>query len=227
MRDYFLDANPSYRDIIEPACYLVSLYYKTGCKYVCTRTKTSRLLTIYKFCKMKSNPELFNHYFVSSYYMFIRYLNIFFCMDEYVVWEREGIDNQLEIEDEFTEPKNMPSYYHKILQEANLNLQSLNLLETIFRKFGNYSINDLAAKLNPLQELLPFKNFLDSHEYGLVYMKQEDFFKFLKEMEASPLYTGNPNSSIYIGNEILKFIVDYNKEVDNNIEYGNSKVLKK
>lgn len=48
--------------IIKPyVCYLISLYYKTGCKYPCTRSKINKLLIIFKLCFIKNNLKTFDN----------------------------------------------------------------------------------------------------------------------------------------------------------------------
>jgi len=52
------------RDIISLANYIAQLYYKTDCKYRCTRRKIDSLLAIYKFCCLNNNVcDCFDDYY--------------------------------------------------------------------------------------------------------------------------------------------------------------------
>lgn len=168
-----IDMNNELRKIEDYANYLVSLFFKTNCKYKCYRTKINRLLIIYKLCDINnliqedSNYELlidkdkkqFGFPFIFDKFdkdIYIPYL----CVEENGKIIKDKINNSIEI------PK---EYNFNFLDDYSY---SLIILEKIFRNFGNFSRDELNILLREIIQNIPidvnvidinkFKSFINS-----------------------------------------------------------------
>lgn len=153
--------------IEEYANYLISLFFRTGCKYKCYRTKINRLLTIFKLCNINNliendvnyellvtnNKEQFGFPFIFDKFakdIYIPYM----CSEENGEYIKDKIDNSIEVPDEY-----------------NLNFfdnysYSLVLLEEIFRNFGNFSRNKLDNLLVEIVQNVPIDdNIIDINKF--------------------------------------------------------------
>lgn len=162
------------------ANYLVSLYYRTGLKYNFHGTKLNRLLTIYKLCSMKYNAEC-----LSDAYFWIRddgtmgmhklVFSLVYNFGNFKEEDRRPITEKFNTFDK--SKKYLYEEFRKPFYDARYDISddSKQLLELIFRKFGNYSINDLAPMINEIVLKLPIRKALCNNNYIDFY----DFKKFL------------------------------------------------
>lgn len=175
------------------AFYLVSLYYKTGCKYLCSITKINRLLTIYKFCTLKYNDESLRGEYIINTSMWFD--SLWFC-----IYKEEYFNENLmkqeckEITEEINEFAEVPEKY-KV--EHQIGVSSKILLEKIFRKFGNYSLNDLGPMIDEIIFEMPTKK-IDGK-------KDIDVNNFKKSLY---VYPQNLN------NEVLNFIKNFDLDIE-------------
>jgi len=189
------------------ANYLISLYFRTGLKYRYYRQKINRLLTIYKLCSLKYNTNALRYDFIIANNGRMGCLNGMYS----------PFDNKYEaiMEEDGSEITDYIEYYYfdkyylswgfieisrdfgeDIDKEMRISQESRDLLELIFRKFGNYStqelghiIDEVVIKL-PFQELKEepyyfeeykwFKKFVADNEE---YLKENIVFNFIKNFD--------------------------------------------
>ena len=197
LKDYEVEHNK-----LKPlACYLISLFYKSGCKYYCGRTKINRLLTIYKFCSVQFDPDCFGPFFrTDGPYMIINDLNAWVDRDVYFL-TGDDIDCKEEYTGDFNEQVSIPSRYQ--FDENLIIKQSKMLLEIIFRKFGSYSTNDLGPLINEMHPHIPFS--MKQYKYKEMCLRNSlDVSEFLNFL------TSDESDARFQDNEIFKFIKDFN-----------------
>ena len=187
--------NREYDDIESCAYYLISLFYKTGCKYACYRTKLNRLLAIYRFCRIDciDIKQDCNLIITEEGMMGFPILHKIIDRDVYFSWYVDETGEK--ITEEFVETIEIPREYIYRFREEKINDYSKMILESIFRNFGNYSINDLANMLNDIGKKIPtIEHTIDV----------DKFIDFIND---------NENSNLYRNNKIFNFIKSfYNTE---------------
>ena len=179
-------------DIKTVSYYLVSLYYKTGCKYHCYRTKLNRLLTIYKLCATRYNNDCLDSSFVlNETWIGFPELAALFFREVYMKlpWEASIEDNK-EIQDKFDDKVEFNKEYKD--SEKVLSLYTKQLIEIIFRKFGNYTIGDLAHLIDEIKQKIPvtkidngYKIDTKNYEDFLNINLDNEIFKFIKNFKLS------------------------------------------
>ena len=191
-------------EINELACYLVSLFYKTNCKYFCTRPKIKRLLTIYKLSSINFDPDCFHYIFfvddqqmtITSYISSIVERDVYFNIG--TVNGKLQImseDNREFFDENFSETISVPNKY--IVNENEIDKIKRDLLEIIFRKFGSYSSRELNDMLDEFSHEIPFEQKVDETNFTYDYLDPNKFMKFLNS---------EYNSSLFQNNEVFNFI---------------------
>ncbi len=131
----------------ETANYLIQLFYATGQKYSCSRTKLGKLLSIVAFIYALEDEELFDE----SIYRYdgcgtaINELKSYFDRDIYIQFGYE--DDQEFIEEDFDfniVPKEKYTEITTIEQSLRANI------ERVFRNFGSYKASELGKCINPI-----------------------------------------------------------------------------
>lgn len=174
--------------------YLISLFYKTDCKYYCYRTKINRLLVIYKLCTIKyNNNVLDSHFFIIDKGMGFYNLAAYVDRDEYL--KKCVAEDNKPINDEFKYSFYTPIYRYDFNYE--ISEQSKLLLEMIFRKFGNYNRVDLENQLQQIKEIMPKIKVV----YGnpVYRVNKDSFISFINNLD----------NNLYKDNEVLKFIKNF------------------
>lgn len=132
----------------ESTNFLVQLFYKTGRKYSCSRTKIGKMLTILAFRYARKGEILF----AESIYKYddcgtaINELKVIVDRDVYVRSRYEDKEQQIDI------PMNVNQFY---IPNKHLNVETLSLgvqkeIEKVFCYFGAYSARKLGQDLNAI-----------------------------------------------------------------------------
>lgn len=134
--DYYVYLEEAYK-------YLTGLYYKTGEKYCCQALKIQLLLTIYQLWCLKYNKTgiMPNHLVkleITSNKSRFRLKNILLPTD---IINGTTKEDKTPIIDEFLDSYKIPPLYK--VENDFINKEVRDLLELIFRKFGNWSAKDL------------------------------------------------------------------------------------
>lgn len=214
------------------ANYFISLYERTKTRYHYYPTKINRLLTIYKLCTLKYNENcLFDSYFVinedgtmgmkgrcysSSYYFRVvdveeNYNEItddlqssnenknYLTNDTKLIYDmfhKEYLNDDVLLED-----------YKKTYEEQLcISEESKELIELIFRKFGNYPYSKLAKQINQIVNNIPIEKNL----FKICIMEKRDFDYFM-----------NKNKLLLNHNTIFKFIKNFDRNdilIDINVD---------
>lgn len=207
-----LENSKLYNEDIKTVCYyLISLYYKTNKKYKCYRTKLNRLLIIYKLCGMKYNVSCLEGIYTINaptkhIGLWFRPIASFTFREIY--WEfNEKEEDKQEIIDQFNESAPIPNIYR--LESLKISENTKELLEMIFRKFGNYTINDLANMIDEIIIKIPITT--NNNEYKIDILNYDKFlsnnidnevFEFIKNFQKNEFTNNNKvkklkNSKIY------------------------------
>lgn len=188
------------KEIKDMAYYLILLFYKTNRKYGCYRAKINRLLTIFVLCNLKNKPNLKDSkFYITEHFMGLREINeIIKERDIYINFNNN--DSKEPIIEEFIEPKDIPIRYKEIIDNIELNDETKNILEIIFRQFGSYSINDLAPLIDS------FKSFLtENYSDEPISIDVDKFYTFINLNEIKEKYKDN---------EIFNFILNYYNNIN-------------
>lgn len=212
------------------ACYLISLFYKSGCIYFCSRPKINRLLTIYKLASISFNEDCFKYGFnIDSTYIFVGSYIYMIERDVYYNcnYDENGKlvylsnDNKDFYNGNFTHNSTIPNWYH--MDEYDINSSQKRLLEIIFRKFASYSVGDLGMMIDELHHNIPFERKNDEFGFAFNYLDKEKLKQFLNS---------ESNNELYKNNEVFNFAkIIVNEYIPDNIfDYDNeciaNKVLK-
>lgn len=222
------------------AIYLISLYYKTGCKYSCTRSKINKLLIIFKLCFIKNNLKTFDNKLI-IYENFSYFEDLSIIMEKDVYCTEKSIEENSKIIDKLNEMVEIPPMYKTYIKLAE---EEKKLLEIIFREFGNFNINYLSDKIEPIVRNISaiYKNnfILDEdrvfdffnnyyHEY-----QNNEIFKFIENIIIKKSnYKNEKNNKIFcdlvikISNldvskqrKLLKYIETFKNDNENFLEFS-------
>lgn len=133
--------------------YLITLFYKTGCKYTCTETKLHKLASIVAFSFALDKRQLFENdiYKYEGCGAFIDIKESTIDRDIYL--KSKYYDGKDYIEEPFDSdvwvPRRSLSRHHRI-REIPYEVRMIS--EEVFRCFGSYSNKDLNELLNPIVE---------------------------------------------------------------------------
>lgn len=139
-----------YADFHQAINYLIQLFYKTGQKYTCSRTKIGKLLSIVAFVYARRGYKLFDEkiYKYDGCGTAIREVMVYCDRDVYMQYRY--FNNRQYIDDDFISDEQIPERYQKI---NNLNNELKEIIEDVFRHFGSFFTYDLGDFLNPIVEL--------------------------------------------------------------------------
>lgn len=181
-------------NIVDAAKYLIQLYYKTGCRYHCTRTKIEKMLSIANLVSLKYGEALFaEKNVVNPCGTGFPVLASFLFGD--IVEGREDETCQ----DIHRELINESAVYPPIYEIENYGLISrkvYQLLLDIFLKFGNYD----AKTMGILCDM--FKCNIATNEPG-------SDRKIVNNEAVKPFFDTCACDDRYKNNEIISFIVNY------------------
>lgn len=131
----------------QSANYLIQLFFKTGKKYSCTRTKIGKLLSIVAFEYALDGKQVFNetiYKYEEDCGTAIQEIMNYFDKDIYIQYI--DLDNQQYISDDFNENLMQIEY----ADYNTLDISVRNVIENVFRTFGSYSSSQLAKCINPI-----------------------------------------------------------------------------
>ncbi len=159
-------------DLIELTNYLISLFYATGKKYSCTRTKISKLMSIVAFAYARKNEILFEDKIdkydgcgtviikIKSNYDIDMYLNVQYA------------DNREQIREEINFQSDIPAKY---MNSNNLDACVKKEIDKVFVNFGAYTARDLGQCID---KVINFPNVINNGTIDLSVisvLKKEDF----------------------------------------------------
>ena len=139
--------NECHANLKEATNYFIQLFYATGQKYSCSRTKLGKLLSILAFLYALDDEELFDEtiYRYDGCGTAINELKSYFDRDIYIQFEYE--DNREFIKETFnTDNLQMERCFQTVNVDENLKSK----IECVFRKFGAYKAYDLGQCINPI-----------------------------------------------------------------------------
>lgn len=127
--------------------YLIQLFFKTGKKYSCTRTKLGKLLTIASFVYARKNEVLFSEAICkyNNCGTLINALTLFIEREVYL--ELEYVDNKQYIDACFDNDIEIPKFYSEV---CDVDIELRKVLENVFRHFGSYTASDLGELIVPI-----------------------------------------------------------------------------
>jgi len=127
--------------------YLIQLFYKTGQKYSCSRTKIGKLLSIVAFVYALKDKKIFDEtiYKYDGCGTAINELKTYIDRDVYIQFDYS--DNQEYICDEFLDAVEIPEKHQKT---DSISAEVAETIIKVFRKFGSYSACDLGQCINPI-----------------------------------------------------------------------------
>ena len=181
--------------------YLITLYNSTQTEYMYYPSKLNRLLTIYYLCMLKYKKNCMDDDFIILDDGRMGYRTIIFDSlyerNDYKIRTKEDKKPILDMIN-YDDVKNcekalkikLSREYEIISRVFKTDIQkklvisdySKELLELIFRKFGNYSINDLAQLIDSIVTKLPLekrntRNYVECEKYGVFRVENNDEFK--------------------------------------------------
>lgn len=131
----------------QSANYLIQLFFKTGKKYSCTRTKIGKLLSIVAFEYALDGKQIFNetiYKYEEDCGTAIQEIMNYFDKDIYIQYI--DFDNLQYIFDELDENLIQSEY----ADYNTLDISVRGVIEKVFRMFGSYSSSQLAKCINPI-----------------------------------------------------------------------------
>lgn len=198
-----LDIN--YDDIESCSKYLISRFFKTGCKYKCYRSKINGLLTIFELCRMK-HIDKSNDYYNFKIDINNNMYGFPFVFDKlekdlYYYWLCVDEDGQ-KINDNFDETIEVPQEY--VVNPLEVGFYSKKILDEIFRNFGNYSRYDLDRALIEILKKVPtIKYNIDIYKFqsfvndNINTIHNNKIFNFIKAYTDTESINSTQNLYIY------------------------------
>ena len=132
------------------------------------------------------------------------------------------------IQDEFADTVEIPREYLYRFKEEKLNEYSKELLESIFRNFGNYSINDLAGMLNEIGKKVPtienrinidrFEDFINDSENSKMY-RNNKIFNFIQSFYGTKNIKSTDKLSFYTNCDLEDEKLTLNKTIEKQYKY--------
>lgn len=173
------------------AKFLASLYFKTGRRYTCTKTKIEKMLTIAWFIKLRNGEQLFiNSVLVNNCGTGVSGLEEF----EATVNMGTEVEDGKRITDCIClEETNVPEIYkEKSIGEIDNKIKKL--LVDVFREFGNCKASDIGTTLDVFKDDISiFSELYD--RYILDFQKARNLFL--------------DSNDKYEENKIMNFVIGY------------------
>ena len=134
----------------EATNYLVQLFYKTGQKYSCSRTKIGKLLSIVAFKYVVEDKNAFDEiiYKYNDCGTAFNELKLYTDRDVYI--KVEYFDDKEYIKENLNDEINEVDAPDKYKGTKNLPNEFKNRVQEVFREFGAYSAIDLGECINAL-----------------------------------------------------------------------------
>ena len=190
--------------------YLISLFYRTNCKYECSHREINRLLTIYKLCCNRNGNECFEDKFHIGYpQSTITYLS-FLPTEIYYRYDNYEYDiNNLPTEKKLKQEDNgmlekLPYPYSWYLKIHEISDESKKLLEDVFEAFAGVDFNLLAHMIDEIMKHIPVK-------------KQFNNENCIDKEKASKFFENESNNKTFENNLVFEFIK--NKKLKNNVNF--------
>lgn len=132
----------------EAVYYFVQLFYKTGQRYSCSRTKLGKLLSIVAFVYAQKNEKLFDDiiYKYVDCGTVIKNLVLYVDNEVYIRYEYHDKKDDIDIS-LIDENADFPEKYAKT---DSLSQDLKNTIKNIFVKFGAFAAKDLGLCINPI-----------------------------------------------------------------------------
>lgn len=135
-----------YIDLAQATYYLIQLFYQTGQKYSCTRTKLGKLLSIAAFYYARKNQILFKESICKYDGCGTTIKELSFIVDRDVYIRYSYSDSKSDIStNEIDETLFVPE---KFTQVERLSDEIKDALKNVFIKFGAYNAVELGRALN-------------------------------------------------------------------------------
>ncbi len=134
----------------EAANYLIQLFYKTGMRYSCTRTKIGKLLSIVSFKYAQQGQQFFEE----SIYKYddcgtaIKELTAHVDRDVYIRCNYS--DDKKEYVEAIDDTLALPDVALKYCNTDNLKEDAKKVIVEVFRKFASFSARQLGELINPI-----------------------------------------------------------------------------
>lgn len=173
------------------AKFLASLYFKTGKRYTCTKTKIEKMLTIAWFIKLRNGEQLFiNSVLINNCGTGVSGLEEF----EATVLMGSEPENRKRITDCIcSEETNVPEIY-KEKSIGYIDDKIKKLLVDVFKEFGNWKAADIGIALDEFKDdVSTFSELYD--RYIVDFQKSRALFSDAIDK--------------YEKNEIINFVIDY------------------
>lgn len=179
-------------NIFDAANYIVQLYYKTGDKYYCSRTKVEKLLAIANLIAFRNDSKLFDEeILVNRCGVGIPVLATFLYSD---IGTGTLETNQHINQDEYSEDEKYPISF-KLSSE--LFSCDKELLFRVFMRFGAYNAWEIGKAFDEFKDMISEPN-PDNEEHPIVCFDLAN--KFLND--------DNKYSS-FLNNEIVEYVTNY------------------
>lgn len=137
-------------NLAQCANYFVQLFYQTGRKYTCTRSKIGKLLSIVNFLYARDDKLLFDEAVCKYEGCGTAIKELKFILDRDIYICSEYRDYKKEIPDaEFRKNASIPERYK---ETDRLSEDIKNTIRRVFQKFGAYSVVDLGDALSIIVE---------------------------------------------------------------------------
>lgn len=207
--------------------YLISLFYRTNCKYECSRREINRLLTIYKLCCNRNGNVCFEDKFYIGYPHAVVTELTFIPGDIYFRNNDFEFDiNNLPKEKKLKQEDNgmledLPYPYSWYLRKHKINDESKKLLENVFEAFAGVDFDKVAFMIDELMHYIPVKkqfnnedcidieiinNFFESKNNSKMF-KDNLVFNFIKNTKLKNNVNFNDEEKISL-NKVLKYITE-------------------
>lgn len=141
-------------DVMDAAKYLIKMFYATGQRYSCTRTKIGKLLSIVAFSYARQGKVLFG-----SKTPIFRYPNCGTAIEELLMLDRDVYrsrkyqDDRKPFDSEFNDDPLRISIQYSKINPDQIPIDVRDRIEAVFRKFCAYTQSDLSEILNPIVDI--------------------------------------------------------------------------
>ncbi len=162
----------------ESANYLIQLFYQTGKRYSCTRTKIGKLLSIVAFSYARKDQNLFSEsiYKYNDCGTAIKDLQAYVDRDVYRQYKYEDISQPILLEPtiESSTLLDIPQKHRPI---DNLPEEVKSEIKKVFCTFGSYSPYELGQCINPIIELEGMIDETGKVDLSKLYILNSDDFE--------------------------------------------------
>lgn len=162
-------------NILDAAKFIIQLYYKTGEKYHCSRTKVEKLLSIANLIAFKNNTKLFEEeIWVNRCGVGIPVLSVFFFSD-IVAGKVEEESKHIELS-EINENVQIPTMYNLY---STIGFTERELLTNVFLRFGAYDALIIGQAFDEFKGEICVENKSNQEHPIVNFERSYDFFNDL------------------------------------------------